>query len=319
VTAGVDGADGADVPGLDAPAARTDVELAAVPGLGGLYARGVASSARLAATARLGRAPRDLPRVRYLAHGLRADPAALTAYQHLVGEPATDSLPAGYLHVLAFPVATALMVRADFPLPLAGMVHLANRVQQHRAVGLGEPLDVRAHARDLRAHRSGTQVDLVTDVLADGDVVWHGVSTYLAKGVRLHGDRPVADEAAGPRTGFTAPVPTARWSLAADVGRRYAAVSGDRNPIHLSVVSARALGFQRPVAHGMYTAARALAAVGAARGEAFAWTVEFAKPVLLPGVVDVRVAPDLPGGGFMYTGWDARADRVHLTGTVVPR
>jgi acyl dehydratase len=115
------------------------------------------------------------------------------------------------------------------------------------------------------------------------------------------------------------PVPTGQWSLAADVGRRYAAVSGDLNPIHLSRLTARPLGYPRAIAHGMYTASRALAAVGRARGDAFAWTVEFAKPVPLPSRVSVRVAPDLAGGGFAYSGWNGRSGALHLHGTVVPR
>jgi acyl dehydratase len=329
VTAGVDGADGADVPAADDPAtARADVVLPQVPALGPLYARGVSASARLAALSRLGRAGVELPHVAYVARGVQADPERLTAYQQLMGEPASDALPAGYVHVLAFPVALAVMVRPDFPLPPAGMVHLANRVQQHRTPSLGEPLDVRAHAEDLRPHRSGVQVDLVSEVRVEGEVVWRGVSTYLAKGARLPlsrtatgtgaGDSATAAHAALHRD-FVPPVPTGQWTLAADVGRRYAAVSGDRNPIHLSRLAARALGFPRAIAHGMYTASRALATVGRARGDAFAWTVDFAKPVLLPGRVAVRVAPDLPGGGYRYAGWDARSGVVHLTGTVVPR
>lgn len=302
---------GADV------APQTEVVLAAVPALGPLYAHGVAASARLAALSRLGRASADLPDVTLVARDVRADAGRLTAYQHLLGEAATDTLPAGFVHVLAFPVATALMVRPDFPLPLAGMVHLANRVEQHRPVGLGEPLEVRAHARDLRAHRSGAQVDLVSQVCAaGGEVVWHGVSTYLATGARL----PVGSaggEDDTPRAGFVPPDPTGRWVLGGDVGRRYAAVSGDVNPIHLSRVTARLLGFPRAIAHGMYTAARALATVGPARGDAFTWTVRFVKPVLLPGTVAVRVAPE--GDGFGYAGWGERSRTLHLAGDVRPR
>jgi acyl dehydratase len=250
-----------------------------------------------------------------------ADPEHLSAYQHLLGEPASDALPAGFVHVLAFPVATALMVRDDFPLPLAGMVHLANRVEQGRSLRLGERLTVRAHAESLRPHRSGTQVDLVTEVRAAGDdaVAWRGVSTYLAKGARLpHADRRDDAASSGPRPDFVPPVPTGRWTLPAATGRRYAAVSGDRNPIHLAAVTARPLGFPRAIAHGMHTAARMLSTVGTARGEAFTWTVEFARPVLLPGTVTVRVAPDDDGSGYAYAGWDARTRTLHLTGTVTP-
>ncbi|KQY21776.1 dehydratase [Cellulomonas sp. Root485] len=283
----------------------TTVVLPKVPALGGLFARGAGLS--LARRVRSG--PTVLPDVEYVVRGVRASSDHLTEYQHLLGESASDALPAGFVHVLAFPVATALMVRSDFPLPLVGLVHVANRVTQHRPVLLTDALDVRATATDLRGHRSGTQVDLVTEVSVDGSVAWRGVSTYLARGVRLGGS---GDE---PAT-FVPPTPTGRWKLDGDIGRRYAAVSGDRNPIHLSALSAKALGFPRAIAHGMYTASRALADVGAGRGDAFEWSVEFVKPVLLPGTVTVRVAGS--SEGFTFAGWDARSGKPHLTGSVTP-
>ncbi|MGY4645259.1 MaoC/PaaZ C-terminal domain-containing protein [Cellulomonas sp. URHB0016] len=299
------------------------VVLPAVPGLGGLYARGAGASGRLALARRLGRAPDVLPDVAYEVHGVQADARQLTEYQHLLGEAASDRLPAGYVHVLAFPVATALMARTDFPLPLAGLVHLANTVTQLRPVTLGDILVVRASAERLRPHRSGTQVDLVMEVHVEDEAVWRGVSTYLARGVRLHGDDPTTTPANTPaaapddeRPPFVPPAPTGCWRLASDTGRRYAAVSGDRNPIHLSAPTARALGFPRAIAHGMYTAARALADVGAARGEAFSWSVDFGSPVLLPGTVTVRVAHD--DAGFRFAGWDSRSGKPYLTGTVRP-
>ena len=102
--------------------------------------------------------------------------------------------------------------------------------------------------------------------------------------------------------------------LAADTGRRYAAVSGDRNPIHLSSLAAKAFGFPRAIAHGMYTASLALASVGAARGDAFDWSVDFFKPVLLPSTVSVRVAAGARTASTSRPG----AAVPHLTGTVTP-
>ncbi|AEI13231.1 MaoC/PaaZ C-terminal domain-containing protein [Cellulomonas gilvus] len=287
------------------------VDLPAVPGLGGLYARGAAGAARRAVLRR----PRaaTVPDVEYRVRGVRADLAHLTAYQRLVGESASDALPAGYVHVLAFPVATALLVRDDFPLPALGMVHLANTVEQHRPVGHDEPLDIQAVARDLRAHRTGTQVDLVVSVRSGGELVWRGVSTYLAKAVDL-GLPAAPDDARAP---FVAPLPTGQWRLDAATGRRYAAVSGDRNPIHLSAASAKVLGFPRAIAHGMDTAARLLADVGPARGDAFTWSVEFAKPVLLPSTVATSVRRR-PGGGFTLAAWDPRTARPHVQATLTP-
>ncbi|MFE5294717.1 MaoC family dehydratase [Isoptericola sp. NPDC056618] len=321
--------------------------LPTLPGLGSLYARGAAASGRIAA----GRAMPGLPVIGQGRSEGDGEPAPLTLpdvayrvtrvptaelahhlhdYQRLLHEPVTDVLPAGYLHVLAFPLATAVMVRGDFPLPLLGMVHLANDVELRGPVVVGDMLEVRAWAQNLRPHKRGVQVDLVAEVRrqADPDAgpVWRGVSTYLAKGFHL----PWSDEADAPRDEaadadaedrapagtWTPPLPTGRWALGPGTGRAYGAVSGDRNPIHLSALSAKAFGFPRAIAHGMYTAARALADVGHARGDAYRWTVEFASPVLLPGTVDVAVTPD--DDGFGYVGWNGGRRRQHFRGTVTP-
>ncbi len=319
--------------------------LPALPGLGGLYAKGAASSGRIAAGRALpglpgigagraegepqGEQPLTLPDVAL--HVPAVPTADLTGhlhdYQRLLHEPVTDVLPAGYLHVLAFPLATAVMVRGDFPLPLLGMVHLANDVEVRDEVRVGDLLEVRAWSENLRPHRRGVQVDLVTEVRRAGagstPPVWRGVSTYLAKGFHLpwseeeNGAAGQADgEDRAPAGTWVPPLPTGRWVLGPGTGRAYGAVSGDRNPIHLSALSAKAFGFPRAIAHGMYTAARALADVGHSRGTAYRWTVEFAKPVLLPGTVDVAVTPS--GQGFEYVGWNGGRRQKHFEGTVSP-
>jgi hypothetical protein len=312
-----------------------EVVLPEVPALGPLYARSVLAIAR--------RAPRhaghaELPDVAYAVHDVPVDTARLTAYQELMGLRAADRLPAGFVHTMAFPLHVALMVRPDFPLPPAGMVHVANRVTQSRPLFRDDRLDLLVRAVDLRPHRSGTQLDLVAEVRRAGspDVAWEGTSTYLARGVHLTStpatsegsgvgapevsDVPGGDAGSGgdrgTRDDWVPPVPTASWHLAADTGRRYAAVSGDRNPVHLSRLTARMFGFKRAIAHGMYTAARALADVGPAAGHAFVWTAEFTKPLLLPATVAVRVAPD--GDGFGYAVWRPGAGRPYLIGRVHP-
>lgn len=308
-----------------------DVSLAEVPTMGRLYARGLARTAALAAARRRGTAPTTLPDVAYQVHDVPVDTTRLAAYQALLGLRAADRLPAGYVHTLAFPLHLALMVRGDFPLPPAGMVHVANRVTQHKALWRDDRLDLRVAAVNLRPHRAGTQLDLVAVVRRAGssEVAWEGVSTYLAKNVHLTTPTPptttpptasegFAAQAANPSDAsqWVAPVPTASWRLAADTGRRYAEVSGDRNPVHLSALTARPFGFRRAIAHGMYTAARALADVGPAAGHTFVWTADFAKPLLLPATVAVRVASD--DDGFGYAVWQPGAGRPYLTGAVTP-
>ncbi|QIK84515.1 MaoC/PaaZ C-terminal domain-containing protein [Sanguibacter sp. HDW7] len=325
------------------PPPGTRVEtLPSVPGLGGLYVRGAAGSAAARIPGRT--TATTLPAVAHRVEGVRVDPGHLTSYQHLLGETGSDALPSGFCHVLAFPVATAVMVRPDFPLPLLGMVHVANAASVLRPVHLGDALDVTAWTQDLRAHRRGTQLDVCAEIAVDGEVAWRGVSTYLAKGVHLVGGTGSA-EAPGAEPSGTAEVSgvaatvgaekssgteassgvgtssgrvgaSVAWRLGADVGRAYGAVSGDRNPIHMSALSAKAFGFPRAIAHGMYTAARALADVGPRRGTTYDWTVEFAKPVLLPGRVDVTYTT-MPDGSWTYAG-RSQSGKLHLAGSVTP-
>lgn len=297
---------------LEAPS-DLRVRTVAMPRLGALYARGAGGAVRGALPGGSSPSP-ALPSVGHRVRGVRPDVGHLTAYQHLLAERGGDELPSGYLHVLAFPVATSVMVDPDFPAPLLGMVHLANRASLLHPVTVTDELEITTWTQDLRPHKRGAQLDVVAQVSVDGEVAWEGVSTYLAKGMRVPGE---AVEVERPDADARADAPIV-WSLPASAGRAYAAVSGDVNPIHMSALTAKAFGFPRAIAHGMYTAARALSDVGVARGSTYDWTVEFAKPVLLPGKVAVSIE-QTPSGSFTYEGRHPRSGKLHLRGEVTPR
>src|SRR5699024_12516006 len=69
-----------------------------------------------------------------------------------------------------------------------------------------------------------------------------------------------------------------------DEGRisEYAAVSGDRNPIHVSQGGAKAFGFPNVIAHGMWTAGTLLSAVARGSPERTRYSRALANPVGLP-------------------------------------
>ena len=294
------------------------VILGEMPSLSKLYVNAAAQAARRRVLG--SHDGSDLPEASHEVRGVSPDVGNLTAYQHLVGETASDVLPAGFIHALAFPLAMSVMNRDDFPLPLLGMVHLSNHVEQRAPILFPERLDITARVENLRGHRAGTQLDVVAEVRAAGtaDTRWRGVSTYLAKGVFLPGiDKP---SPAGGRADFKAPDPTALWQLGVDTGRAYAAVSGDFNPIHLSVLSAKALGMRRSIAHGMYLASRALADVGAVKGDSFSWDVDFEAPVFLPARVALDISTEQrPAGAWQkstFVAWNPRSGRRYFAGTV---
>jgi acyl dehydratase len=254
------------------------------PRLGVLYVK--------AALGAVGRRGHGLPDTELLRVEVTVDRTHLAEYSRVCGFPVGDALPATYPHVLAFPLQVALMARRSFPLPLPGLVHLRNRITVHRAVDAAEPLAVRVHAEGLRAHPKGAQVDLVAQVDAVGETVWDGRSTYLARGASA--PKGAAEPAEPP--GIEGGAPVATWHVGAGTGRRYAHVSGDVNPIHLHPLTAKAFGFPRAIAHGMWTAAHALAALQGRLPAAFTYEVSFGKPLLLPSTVELRTRP--AGGGW---------------------
>ena len=237
---------------------------------------------RAALTAR-GRRGDAVPERTLRVDEVSVDRERLTAYQRITGYAVDDTVPQPYPWVLAFPLQTALMTRPDFPVALPGLVHLENRVTTHRRLDAGEPLTLAVTAGRLRPHRRGRTLDVRLEAHVGDDLVWECDSVYLSRG---HGADEDADRGETPPTLPAGPA-VARWRLPEDLGRSYAAVSGDVNPIHLHPLSARAMGFPRHLAHGMWTCARTLAALG--RGSLGPSTshVWFTKPVFLPSTVEL--------------------------------
>ncbi|MCW3009491.1 MAG: MaoC domain protein dehydratase [Solirubrobacterales bacterium] len=241
--------------------------------------------------------------------GVGADPAAVAAYDRVCGFGLRDTLPSTYLHVLAFPLALALLVDRSFPFSALGLVHVRNRIVQHRPVGLGERVDLVVRAQRLAEHARGRTVDLAGEARIGGELVWEDVSTYLH-----HEGKPRTGGERRPDTDRedTPELPErARWELPGDLGRRYAAVSGDRNPIHLHPLSAKAFGLRSPIAHGMWVKARCLAALADALPPAYAVDVRFRAPLFLPARVAFASSPE---GGFAVR--SACDGKPHLEGEV---
>lgn len=225
-----------------------------------------------------------LPASELVLTGHSVDRQHLMEYQRLCGFGVDDVLPHTYPHILGFPLQAELMARSSFPLPLVGLVHVENTITVRRRLSADDVLDVAVHAEDLRDHPKGRQVDLVTEVSVDGESVWSGRSTYLARGKGNPDAERGAEAPAAPKG-----VAAAQWSLPGDLGRQYAAISGDVNPIHMHPLTAKAMGFPKAIAHGMWTYARTLGALGRSVNGPSTSNVWFKKPVLLPGKVDFVV------------------------------
>ena len=237
------------------------------------------------------------------------DPERLAAYAKVCGFRFGDAVPPTWPHVLAFEQHMAVMTDGRFPFQAIGLVHLANKIEQRRRVRAGEELAMTVVPTAVEPHPKGRTFSLVTEAKAGGRLVWRETSTMLRQGGG-GGDAPKRRRSRKAAPDFDAIETSATWRLPGDLGRRYASVSGDSNPIHLHALTAKAFGFPRAIAHGMWTKARALAALEGRLGEAFTVEVEFKKPILLPA----SVAFGVDGGAFVVR--DPRSGKPHLEGSL---
>jgi len=286
-------------------------ELTRTPHIIGLYAR--AAAPLLPGASRLpwvGGGGGEVPDLELSLACVSVDPARVAHYNRVCGFAERESLPATYPHVLAFPLHLALMADGRFPFGAIGLVHVSNRITQHRPIPVGETLQLRVRPTPLEDHPRGRTFSILSEALLGDELVWEERSTML------HREQPsAAAEARDPSPEAPSPPFLAEWNLAGDLGRRYASVSGDRNPIHLHPLSARALGFPRAIAHGMWTKARCLAALEPLPA-AFVIDVRFRRPILLPATVRFGSAEE--GDGDRFCVRDAAEDTSHLVGHMHP-
>jgi acyl dehydratase len=279
-------------------------QLSAPPDLLPLYARAVLGSILPGGD--------DLPDRRLELRELPVDRDHLAHYDRVCGFRLGDELPATYPHVLAFPLALQLMTDRSFPFSLLGLVHVANRIDQRRALRADEPATLRVWAQDLRPHPRGRQFDVVAEAEVDGEVAWSERSAYLRQGEggSSGASRDDRDEEPEPQE------PIATWNVLGDIGRRYAEVSGDRNPIHLHSLSARLFGVRGPIAHGMWMKAHCLAALAGRLPASYRAEVRFTSPLKVPSKVDF--AADRNGGSWRFALRSRGSERPHLTGSIEP-
>jgi MaoC like domain len=230
--------------------------------------------------------------------GVDIDRGHLAEYSRVCGFRLRNELPVTYPHVRAFPLGLELMADREFPFSALGLVHIANRIEVARPIDARSRFDLRVWAADLEPHERGTQFALLAEALVGGSVAWRERSTYLHR-----------ERGGSGNSSWSPPPVKAVWDVPADTGRRYARVSGDWNPIHLSRASARLFGQRGAIAHGMWTAARCVAALESVLPERVVVDVRFRRPVAVPG----RVGFAWDGGEFWV--WDLQSGAPCLTGT----
>ena len=279
------------------------VEITAPPSSARLYLRALRTS---------GKSPGvigALPDITYARPRVILQAEHIARYAALCGFRPAQGVPLTYPQLLTFPLVMEFVGSSDCPWPAMGIVHLANAIEQHHHLCEGDAVRVEMRTGHVLAHDRGQVFTLDLRILRDGQLVWQATQTLLRVGV----SQPAGERYAG-RLFDTRPLSRQADLVApGDIGRRYGRVSGDMNPIHLSALSARLFGFRRAIVHGLWTKARALAALLPAVpvGRATA-AVEFRSPLLLPARASLWTTRCTDRAAFEVR--DAHGQRLHLRG-----
>lgn len=187
-----------------------------------------------------------------------------------------DAVPLTFLYLLAQRAQLATMLAGPMPFRIPGLIHVENRLAMHCPVVLDAPLALTTTLQlPPPASNGALHAVLETRAFDDERLAFSCDSTYLIR--------------RGSRSGRAAPLPEAtpgkalgEWAVAHDAGRRYAALSGDWNPIHLWPWSARLMGMRTPIIHGAHTLAKACSLLQTMSGQELAavWC-RFRQPVPL--------------------------------------
>jgi len=191
----------------------------------------------------------------------------------------------------------------NFPVKVLGLIHLRNTIRYLQPIPNDSLFTLRVECDTMRETPSGQEFDLVTRADSSGKTVWEEISTMLAHRA-TPGQRPTIERAGASEIKTT-------LDVAADIGRRYARVSGDFNPIHLSAKTARWFGFKQAVAHGMWSMSRSLGeATPHLPSASVQIDTQFKLPLYLPSNVIFRCQKD--NGQTIISFSSARGDRMHL-------
>lgn len=172
-----------------------------------------------------------------------------------------------------------------FPFQAMGTVHIRTVVEQVRVLRLDDKIAYRCSVEGHRVVDRGVEFDMVVEAIVDHVVASTTTMTmYRRTAIRL---RDRVRPAVQVHNHITAH--ESSWDVTQATARTYARLSGDINPIHLSVLTARVLGFKAMMLHGIWIVGRSCAMHPIQMmADNIRLESEFKSPVLLPSTLRYR-------------------------------
>ena len=230
-----------------------------------------------------------LPKITATWKAVKVDSQALNNYLQTLSLEKTDFLPILYPHIMVGSMHMNMLSHKEFPIRLLGSVHLKNRITQHQAIADDATVDLYSEVVGYRLVEKGVEFDFISQVSIEGRIVWEEVSTFFKTG-RFGGKQNPSEEKSFELQSLTNPEPCGSWHVPNNRGKKYAKISGDYNPIHMSPLAAKLFGFKRDLAHGFGVLAE---------------TIEYSSAIVEAGGIEKSLQVDVVFKAPMFLDSDA--------------
>lgn len=229
----------------------------------------------------------------------------------------TKDLPLPYPHILAAPLHYAILNNKAFPLKLLGLVHVKNSITQYRPIGLQEVMDIECFIEGFDESPIGQIFHLQTRITIDNKLVWQETCSFLARKKSKNKKPKTKKQHQQDESQASAQITS--WEVPANMGRRFAKVSGDVNPIHLADLTAKLFGFKKAIVHGVWSMSRTMAELESKlsteeKQTTLEFNVEFKLPVFLPTWVSLQTQEKSQGLSFSMK--DSAGVKPHMIGSL---
>jgi acyl dehydratase len=234
-------------------------------------------------------------------HHLKPDAQKVLDYKRVCGFSSPDRIdpnqsestdpvipiPATYLQTLFIGLLGKFITTSHFPLTPMGLIQVGQSFEQTRAVSTDEILDLSCQLQGMTKTAKGIHTHVLLKVLSGKEIVWQGISTFFTRS-KNKPPKKKANERKEECLEIQETIAVPR-----DTGLKYAGVSGDYNPHHLYGFTARMIGFKQPIAHGMWSLARAMASLENKFGTHYPLKADatFKLPIFMPSVITLGHEP----------------------------
>ncbi len=268
----------------------------------------------------------------------------VNTYDAITKWNSTQGVHPNYVQTLSLPMQLDMMVQDSFPFKPLGLVHIGNQIDVFKLPTINQKILLVTEFGNTYFHKKGWLFEVTTKAY-DFELCSHeskslahqplivGNSVYLAR--KQHDKEKlrhlseksidVPDWIKLGQSKISQALDSYQnlesFSFESDIGRRYARVSGDYNPIHLHPLTAKMLGFKKAIAHGMFSKAIAISCLHNQQWlneETFQVKTVFMQPIGLPAKLDMvgKALTIENRKDFMLTSESKFKTRVHLFGEV---